>query len=249
MKLNPKSSNKDFVPHPETNGLVKGVIVDITPPEKKMTAFGEKETFSVVVESSEIKDASSGERFCVWKNGFTPSLNEKSNFRKFLKSALGRDVAETDLDSSGELDVDAICIGHAVQMIVVNETGKDGKTYANISHLMPDKSGNPLKPSGKYIRKQDRPARDAAHNRIPNDGEETRQPWAQVKVHAATGSKAAGQALGDLDQDVVIGLIVRWLPKFEANPKPTADDKRLAAALKEAKGVLEAMEEEDNIAF
>lgn len=156
MKIGKDDSK--FTPHPATDGLVKGVIVDVTPPEKKMTPFGEKDVFRVVIES-EVEKAP-GERFAVWSKGFTPSLNEKSSFRKFLKLAFGRDVVETDLDAGGELDVDKLLIGHPVQMIIVQEESGEN-IYANISHVMPDKTGNPLKPSGKHVRKQDRPERGA----------------------------------------------------------------------------------------
>jgi hypothetical protein len=210
-----KISKSTFIPHPVTDGLVRGVIVDITPPEKKQTPFGEKDVFRVVIESE--LEKSPGERFAVWSKGFTPSLNEKASFRKFLKLAFG-----------GDLDVDSLCIGHAVQMIVVHEES-DGNTYANISHIMPDRTGDPLQPSGKYIRKADRLA--AAGD------ESARAGWQTVKVHVG---KCAGIQLGDLEREAVEKLIAHWLPKHSANPKPTADDRRLAAALEEAARVLDA---------
>jgi len=145
MKLNKNSSGGEFTPHPETDGLVRGVIVDVTEPEKKQTNYGEKEQFRIVIESEMEKPDK--ERYCVWSPPFTATLNEKSNCRKFLKKAFGRDVAETDPDADGNIDLDALCIGHPVQMIIVHETN-DGKTYANISHLMPDKTAGALKPSG-----------------------------------------------------------------------------------------------------
>ena len=42
-----------------------------------------------------------------------------------------------------------------------------------------------------------------------------------------------GVDLGDLDEDGVKALIEKWLPVHQANAKPKADDKRLAAALAE----------------
>jgi hypothetical protein len=152
MKMN-RTGGSAFTPHPPTDGLVRGVIVDVTPPQKKQTPFGVKDVFRVVIESE--LERLPGERFAVWSRYFTPSLNERSAFRKFLTLTFGRDVAETDLDANGELNVDALCIGHAVQMSVVHEES-GGNTYANISRIMPDQSGLPLKPSGKYIRIVDR---------------------------------------------------------------------------------------------
>jgi hypothetical protein len=238
MKLNKNSSGGEFVPHPATNGLVRGVIVDVTEPEKRDTAFGPKEQFRVVIESEVEKPDK--ERYCVWTKNFTPSLNEKSSFRKFLKSAFGRDVAETDADANGDLDVDGLLIGHGVQMLVVHEES-DGKVYANIQAIVPDKSGNPLKPSGKFVRKKDRPARDgnaASYHKSGGSGEESgRANWQTVKVHVG---RNAGVQLGDLEADAVDKLIKNWLPEYSAKPKPSADDSRLAAALREAEQLLAA---------
>jgi hypothetical protein len=239
MKLNKNNSGGgEFLSHPATDGLVRGVIVDVTEPEKKMTAYGEKDQFRVVIESEVLRP--DGERFHVWSKSFTPSLNEKAGFRKFLKAAFGRDVAETDADANGDLDVDGLCIGHPVQMLIINEEA-NGNTYANISAIVPDKSKDPLKPCGKYVRKKDRPAKDgnaASYKKAATGGEESaRENWQTVKVHVG---KNAGVQLGDLDGDAVTKLLDNWLPKAEANPKPTADDKRLIAALNEAKSLLES---------
>lgn len=243
LKLNKNSSSGEFTPHPATDGLVKGVVVDVTDPEKKQTAFGEKQVFRVVIES-EVEKEKGGERFCVWTKGFTPSLNEKASFRKFLKQAFGRDVAETDADGEGNIDVDKLLIGHAVQMLITHEE-HEGKVYANISALVPDKSGAPLKPSGKYIRKKDREKKDgaaAAYKKAGGSAEESaRENWQTVKVHVG---KNKGVQLGDLDTDAVQALLDKWLPKHEANPAPLADDKRLAVALKEARALLVAAGDE-----
>lgn len=237
LKLNKNTGGGEFTPHPATDSPVRGVIVDVTDPEKKQTAFGEKEKFRVVIESEIPKEG--GERFCVWSQGFTPSLNEKSSFRKFLKQAFGEDVAETKADGEGNLDIDALLIGHAVQMMIVHEES-DGKTYANINVIFPDKTPQALKPSGKYVRKKDRQAKDgtAASYRKSGGNEETaRASWQACKVHVG---KNAGVNLGDLDAEAVEKLITNWLPKHKANQKPTADDKRLATALEEAEKVLAA---------
>lgn len=142
-----------FTPHPATNGLIRGVIVDVTPPEKKQTPFGVKSVFRIVIESE--LEKLPGERYLIWSKSFTPSLHERSGFRKFLALAFGRDVAETDVNAAGELDVDKLCIGHPVKMSVCHQDAP-GTVWANISCIMPDESEHPLKPSGKYVRKADR---------------------------------------------------------------------------------------------
>jgi hypothetical protein len=49
-----------------------------------------------------------------------------------------------------------------------------------------------------------------------------------VKVHVG---KCRGLELRDLSPDQVQALIANWLPTAKTLPKPTADDKRLIAAL------------------
>lgn len=240
LKLNKNTgASGEFVPHPATDAPVKGVIVDRTPLEKKQTKFGEKEVFRIVIESEVPRE--DGTRYCVWSQSFTPGLNEKSNLRKFLKSAFGRDVAETDCDAEGNIDIDKLLLGHAVMLMISHEEF-EGRTFANISAIFPDKSGSPLKPSGKYVRKQDREQKgsgdgNAASYRKAGAGSEdsARESWQTVKVHVG---KNAGVQVGDLDAEAVTKLIENWLPKAEANPKPTADDRRLMAALKEAQSLL-----------
>ena len=50
MKLSEKKQS-NFTPHPETEGPIKAVLVDVTELKKRMTAFGEKEEFRLVFET------------------------------------------------------------------------------------------------------------------------------------------------------------------------------------------------------
>ncbi len=227
MKLN------KFTPHPPTNGYVRGVIVDITPPERRRTPYGEKEQFRVVIESE--VERNPGERHLVWSRSFTPSLNEKSAFRRFLNQAFGRDVVETDLDAAGELDVDALCLGHAVEMMVTREETETG-AYAGISHLRPDTGPRPLRPSGRYVRRQDRAAElDPETAPDKSAAFASARGWQDVTVHVG---RHAGQALGTLNAESVLRLLRQWLPGHETNPRPAPDDRRLATALREAAATL-----------
>lgn len=231
MKLSEKKGG-DFHPHPETDGTVRGVIVDVTPLKKVQSQYGERDVFRLVFETEVTDD--DGKRFCVWSRGYTPSLNEKANFRKDLKRILGRDLTQTELD---EFDTEAL-VGRGVQLIVQHEEGQNGTTYAVISFIGPDKAKEALKPSGNYKRVKDREQKDGAasgegssYRKAPAATEdEGRQPWQKVKVHVG---KHAGVDLGDLQEDAVKALIDKWLPAHKANAKPKADDKRLAAALEE----------------
>lgn len=230
MKLSEKKGG-DFQPHPETNGTVKAVIVDVTPLKKVQSQYGERDVFRLVFETEVTGD--DGKRFCIWSRGYTPSLNEKANFRKDVKKIMGRDLTAAELD---EFDTEGL-MGLPVQLIVQHEEGTNGQTYAVISFLGADKSGSPIKSSGSYKRVKDREPRDAAagggdqagYRKAPAAADdEGRQDWQKCKVHVG---KHAGVDLGDLDEEAVKSLIEKWLPGHKANAKPKADDKRLAAAL------------------
>jgi hypothetical protein len=249
MKLSEKRGG-EFTPHPPTEGVVKAVIVDVTPLKTVQSEFGEREVFRLVYET-EVKD-DEGRRHCIWSRPYTPSLNEKANFRKDVKKLMGRDLTPTEL---GEFDTEGL-IGMGAKLIIQHEDGKDGKNYAVISFLGPDKDKETLTASGKYTRVKDRPEKDSAaagsaagYRKAPAAKEdEGRADWQKCKVHVG---KHAGVDLGDLAEEAVEALIEHWLPTFNANPKPKADDKRLAAALKEVATLLgKALpaEEEEEVA-
>jgi hypothetical protein len=242
MKLSEKKGG-DFTPHPETDGTVKAVIVDITPLKKVQSEYGERDVFRLVFET-EVVDEDKGHRHCIWSRPYTPSLNEKANLRKDLKRLLGRDLTKAELE---EFDTEGL-MGMGAKLIIQHEEGKDDKTYAIISFMGPDKDGKPLKASGKYIRVKDREDKwhnngggdaagsQAGYRKAPGAAEdEGRQPWQKCKVHVG---KHAGVDLGDLDAPAVEALIEKWLPKAKAEAKPKADDKRLMAALQEVSDLM-----------
>lgn len=237
MKLSEKKGGGEFTPHPETDGMVKAVIVDVTPLKVVQSQYGEREVFRLVYESEVTDD--NGRRFCVWSRGYTASLNEKANFRKDLRKILGRDLTAQEL---AEYDVDCL-IGHPVKLLIQHQTGDNGQTYTSIMAITPDKSDAPIKASGTYVRVKDREAKDShsagsqsGYSKVPAaKPEEARADWQKCKVHVG---KFAGIDLGDLEQDAVIGLINKWLPTYRNDPKPKADDKRLAVALEEVASLL-----------
>ena len=224
MKLSEKR-NSNFTPHPETDGPIKAVLVDVTELKKRMTQYGEKDEFRLVFET-ECDDTENDRRFCIWSRGYTPSLNEKAALRKDLKKMMGRDLTQLELD---EFDLEAL-IGHGVKLIIQHEK-KDDKVYANISFIAPDKD-KALKPSGKYIRQRDRDT-DAPAAQTEAKAEAT--GWESVIVHVG---KYKGKALGEVDEAGVGSLIDKWLPKAKADGK--ADDAALIAALTELADILGA---------
>lgn len=228
MKLTNKGGN--FKLHPETDGTIKAVVVDITPLKKRVTQYGEKEEFRLVFET-EVVDEEKGHRFCIWSRGYTCSLDEKAAIRKDLKKMMGRDLTALELK---EFDLETI-IGLGVKLIVQHES-KDDKNYANISFIAPDKT-DPLKPSGKYKRIKDRDDAPAAAEDKPAASlpQAESNGWMNVVVHIG---KFAGEKLGDVDEAGVTALIENWLPKAKAGGK--AEDHSLAKALDELAAILAA---------
>ncbi|MBN8457372.1 MAG: hypothetical protein J0M04_05975 [Verrucomicrobia bacterium] len=236
MKLS--GSNKpEYQPHPEFDG--QAICVDVTPPRRTKSEFGDRETFRIVFETTELRE--DGRPFLLHSRNFTPSLHEKSAFRAFLKQWFGRDLTAQE---HTEFDTESL-VGRPARVSVVHNEW-DGKVFANIGLIRPDRSKDPLKPSGKYIRVQDRESKDGQF-RAASGGDGDGSDWRRAKVHVG---KHAGLDLGDLDQGAVEALINRWLPDAMANPKPLKADRDLIAALRGAAEVLGiGLEEDDNIPF
>jgi len=222
MKLSEKR-NSNFTPHPETDGPIKAVLVDVTELKKRMTQYGEKDEFRLVFET-EVMDEENDRRFCIWSRGYTPSLNEKAALRKDLKKMMGRELTQMELD---EFDLEGL-IGHGVKLIIQHET-KDDRTYANISFIAPDKD-KALKPSGKYKRIRDRDT-DAPTEQTEAKAEAS--GWESVVVHVG---KYKGKKLGEVDEVGAGSLISNWLPKAKAGGK--TEDAALVAALTELADIL-----------
>lgn len=238
MKISKKDGG-DFVPHDE--GSFRAVCVDVTPLKKQMSKFGEREVFQLVFETS-APPMEDGSPRCVWSRGFTPSLNEKSNFRKFLRQWRGRDLTPAE---EVEFDTETL-IGVPANLVIVHEHGENDQFFSNIAACTRCLE-NPLSPSGKFTRKKDKLAAEGEGEKTsyrrasapegekqasePVDGTQAGADWSKVKVHVG---KHAGVELRDLDAEAIEKLVSNWLPKHQATAKPTADDKRLAAALEKA---------------
>jgi hypothetical protein len=242
--------NARFEPCPEFTG--RAVIVDVTPLRKEQSQFGEQEVFNVVFEVDAEK--ADGARYTVRSRRMTPTLGEKSNLRKFIRGLYGRDLTKPEL---ADYDTEVL-VGMGAQLVVVHEH-KDGETYANIAACTPDKSGNPLKPSGKYVRLKDRPPKDGA-SATPGNGAGAQGSYRRAqsvvgdnsgdllatKIHVG---KCKGLEVRDLSPEQVGALIQNWLPTAKANPKPTADDKRLMAALEHWQAAQAATPENDDVPY
>lgn len=244
------SKKANFDPCPEFMG--KGVCVDVTPLQESQGKFGTQQTFRIVFEIDMDKEDREGERWCVWSRQFTPSLSEKANLRKFLRGWFGQDLTKEQLDA---FETESL-IGKPAQLVVVHEH-KDAEVYANIASCTPDKSGSSLVPTGKYVRKQDRPQNGASASSSGSNGgagyRRAEQPtpsatpekvdYGLVKVHVG---RFVGLELRDLAPDQVQKLVDNWLPTTKAQPKQTADDKRLIAALESWKANQTAAKKEND---
>lgn len=225
MKI--KNNSGNFQPCPEYTG--SAVCVDVTPLKTVQTQYGPKEKFRFVFEIAETKY--DGTPWCVWSAPFTPSYHENAALRPFLRKWMGRELTADELKNFDTEDL----LGRTAHITVIHEHS-DGEVYANIALIQPDKASEPLEASGKYIRVKDRPPKDGQAGAASTGGGYRRaeQPTsgtpdhASVKVHVG---KYAGHELRDLSLEAVKALVEKWLPTGKALAKPTADDKRLIAAL------------------
>ncbi len=231
-----KTNGGNFQPCPEYTG--PAVCVDVTPLKTVQTQFGPKEKFRFVFEIGQTKD--DGTPWCVWSAPFTPSYHENSALRPFLRKWMGRELSaeETKTFDTEEL------LGRTAHLTVIHEHS-DGEVYANIALIQPDKSAQPVKASGKFVRMKDRPAKTTSgYQRAEpaggNDGD-----LGATKIHVG---KCKGLEVRDLSPEQVGALIEHWLPTAKANAKPTADDKRLIAAL-EAWQANQKPVEDDNVPY
>jgi hypothetical protein len=229
-----KTGSGNFQPCPEYNG--SAVCVDVTPLKTVQTQFGPKEKFRFVFETGQTKD--DGTPWCVWSAPFTPSYHENSALRPFLRKWMGRELTAEETKTFDTEDM----LGKTAHITVIHEHS-DGEVYANIALIQPDKSSEPLKPSGKLVRMKDRPPRDGGgaggtggggYRRAEQLAAEARGQTSEVgdlgatKIHVG---KCKGLEVRDLSPEQVGALIGHWLPTAKANAKPTADDRRLIAAL------------------
>lgn len=244
-----------FETPPEGDGIM--VCVDVTPLKKRETKFGVKEEFRFAFEldTKAFGTRKSGTPFCIWSRGFTPVLSltpKKSNLTKFLEDWFGRKFTPEDLSKG--LDAETL-IGRCAKVIVQHEENGDS-VYANILSIRP--CAEALSPSGTFVRAKDRGNGAAPENPETTDAQSAgtgaarssykpaeqpegsgREDWQAVKIHVGRNK---GIDLGDLDPAGTDfqKLLKNWLPQAKANPKPSADDRRLIAALETANAEWEA---------
>jgi len=231
-----KTGSGNFQPCPQYNG--SAVCVDVTPLKTVQTQFGPKDKFRFVYETGQTKD--DGTPWCVWSAPFTPSYHENSALRPFLRKWLGRELTAEELKTFDTEDM----LGKTAHITVIHEHS-DGEVYANIALIQPDKSAEPLKPSGKFVRMKDRPPKDGNGYRRAEQASGGNGDLGATKIHVG---KCKGLEVRDLSPEQVGALIGHWLPAAKANAKPSADDRRLIAAL-EAWQAAQKPVEDDNVPY
>ncbi len=242
---------EDFVPHPITNGPVRGVIVDVTPATPKTKDYGNgpvtRNIFKVVFET-EVRD-DEGKPCRVRSKQLSLSLGKGkkvSALVEFLEKLLGRPLdpkegftCEQEYDPKYPNDI--IILGKPVRLIVEHSRGvdSDGKPriYDNVTWHGPHtpEFGEPYKAEPGYVRKKDKQAageNGSSYQKAPPATAGAELPeFLTIKVHVG---RFAGMALGELPDDAVNNLNIHWRKEVMAKEKQTADDRRLLAALDEA---------------
>jgi hypothetical protein len=226
ITVSTKPSGGNFTPCPEYTG--RAVCVDITPLKAYETEYGIKQKFKIAFELDLIDQSRNPvQPWVVMTAPMTASLHEKAGLTKFLKDWHGRALTAEETVS---LNLDNL-IGRPATVVIVHEQSRDGtKTFSNIKLIMPHKSGEPLQPSGLWVRLEDRPPRDDDKVKtVRPDGSTNRQPdLGKTLVHVG---KFKGVALSELTPDAVRGLAEHWLPKAKVSSGKTPEDIALIAAV------------------
>jgi hypothetical protein len=236
------TSNKgggNFEPCPEYTG--RAVCVDITPLKAYETQYGTKQKFKIAFELDLIdKSRNPVQPWVVMTAPMTPSLHEKAGLTRFLKDWFGRPLTA---EETNNLDLDGL-IGRPATVVIVHEKSQDGtKTFANIKLIMAHKAGEPLKPSGLWVRLEDRPPKEDDQVKIVTPVTADPVKLADIKVHVG---KFRGTPLSELTSDAVRGLAEHWLPKAKVNSGKTPEDIALIAAVTKR---LEEIEKADDPSF
>jgi hypothetical protein len=238
ITVSTKPSGGNFTPCPEYTG--RAVCVDITPLKAYETEYGIKQKFKIAFEL-DILDQSRNpvQPWVVMTAPMTASLHEKAGLTKFLKDWHGRALTAEETVS---LNLDNL-IGRPATVVIVHEQSRDGtKTFSNIKLIMPHKSGEPLQPSGLWVRLEDRPPREDDKVKTVTPATAAPVKIADVKVHVG---KFKGVALSELTPDAVRGLAEHWLPKAKVSSGKTPEDIALIAAVTKRLEEIEKVEDPD----
>ena len=239
ITVSTKQTGGTFTPCPEYTG--RAVCIDITPLKTYETEYGTKQKFKIAFELDlQDKSRTPVQPWVVMTAPMTASLHEKAGLTKFLRDWHGRALTAEETTS---LNLDSL-IGRPATVVIVHELSKDGaKTFSNIKLIMPHKTGEALKPSGLWVRMQDRPAKDDQGKTVVPDGTTPRPvDLSATKVHVG---KFKGTPLSELADSAVKGLGEHWLPKAQVNAGKSPEDKQLIAAVIQRLREIDAKDQPD----
>jgi hypothetical protein len=181
-----------------------------------------------------------GKYFLAFSRPYSLSLHEKSALRPDLERLLGRKLTADDLAG---FDLETL-LGTSVRIQVEHEETDRG-IFANIAHVK--RIEKEVEPSGDYVRVIDRDEHQgggggggerqaefkstggSAKSKKVQKPDDVQDPGS-IRVHIG---RYSGQELSDLAREDIQKLIERWLEgDFKKIQKPSADDRRLASALR-----------------
>jgi hypothetical protein len=226
ITVSTKQTGGTFTPCPEYTG--RAVCVDITPLKAYETEYGTKQKFKIAFELDMIdKSRNPVQPWVVMTAPMTASLHEKAGLTKFLKDWHGRALTAEETTS---LDLDSL-IGRPATVVIVHEQSQDGtKTFSNIKLIMAHKNGEPLKPSGLWVRMENRPPKDDDQVKTVTPATAATVLISPIKVHVG---KFKGVTFSELTDAAVQGLAEHWLPKAKVSAGKSTEDIFLIAAITE----------------
>lgn len=241
----------DFELCPEYSG--GAVCVDVTEPKEVETQYGKKLKFRFAFEIQE--KMADGKPFVIWSSGFALTYSDRSALKKFLDKWLKRELTDAELENIEFL------IGHSAQVSITHDKSKDGeKEFANIALIQPWK-GEPIRPSGLFVRQKDREQKDGQGSAKSspsgsgrNDyqsfrGEPAKPTWQAYKIEMEGNLK--GIALGDLPKEKLDAVINKWLlplgEKIKGGYNCKAWENRMVTALNAYIASTESMEPDQSV--
>ena len=149
---------KNFTPAPE--GIHVAACCDVVDLGMADHGFGEKHYVEL---RFQLEDADeTGRRFLV-RRRYTLSLGEKATLRKDLETWRGRKFNKTELSG---FDLERL-IGIGAQVQVVHRLTDQGKTFANVTAVIPMGKGQANPGVSDYERQQARPTDEVSEDVVP----------------------------------------------------------------------------------
>ena len=140
---------KNFTPAPE--GIHVACCCDVVDLGLADHGFGEKHYVEV---RFQLEDADETERRFIVRRRYTLSLSEKATLRKDLETWRGRKFSKKELEG---FDLEKL-IGVGAQVQVVHRLTDQGRTFANVSAVIPMGKGQSNPGVTDYERVQTRPS-------------------------------------------------------------------------------------------